>query len=122
MAKDERMQDLMGWAMRERASGNQLQHFAEEIKLALVKATEQGWRLLNIGVHEKSQLQQIQQDKPLEGWMTIVIQDIQELSNLFYKCSFCLEVVDRTVLCVQFSVQALSNHQDVEWVNPNLLY
>ena len=44
----------MGWAMRERAIGNQLQHFAEVIKLALVKAAKQGWRLINRGVAEKT--------------------------------------------------------------------
>ena len=54
MAKDERMQDRIGWAMRERAIGNQLQHCVEGIKLALVKAAKQGWRLINIGVPEKN--------------------------------------------------------------------
>ena len=56
VADDERGQDLMRWAMRERASENQIQHLSEGAKLALIKAGEEGWRLVNSGVPDKNLL------------------------------------------------------------------
>ena len=51
--------DVMGWKMRESESSNQLQHEAEGVKWALIKAAEQGWRLVCIGVPGTDLLQQI---------------------------------------------------------------
>ncbi|XP_071924159.1 uncharacterized protein [Coffea arabica] len=50
VAADCRGQDVMGWKMRESESSNQHQHEAESVKWALIKAAEQGWRLVCIGV------------------------------------------------------------------------
>ena len=78
--------------MKERAVDSQLQHLAEGVKLAQIKAAEQGWRLINIGVPDKNLLQQIQQTKPLAERIVTVVQDIRELSSMFYKCSFYLDI------------------------------
>ena len=121
VACDGRQRELMAWSMRERAVDNHLQHLVEGVKLAQIKATEQGWRLINVGVPDKNLLQQIQRTKPMEKRTTTVIQDILELSSLFYKCSFYLDIGNCNDLTVQFSAQVLSSYQDVEWVNPNLL-
>ena len=53
VAEDGRVQDLMRWPMRERASENQIQHLSEGVKLDLIKAGEEGCSLVNIGVPVK---------------------------------------------------------------------
>ena len=120
VAADCRGQDVMGWKMRERESSNQVQHEAEGVKWALIKATEQGWRLVCIGVPNMDLLQQIQGTKTVGLWLATLIEDIRELSKMFYKCSFCIGKYRRNDLSCLFSAQALSNYFDVEWVNPNL--
>ncbi|XP_027169605.1 uncharacterized protein LOC113769345 [Coffea eugenioides] len=122
VAYDGTQQELLAWGMKERAVDSQLQDLAEGVKLAQIKAAaEQGWRLINIGVPDKNLLQQIQQTKPLAERIVTVVQDIRELSSMFYKCSFYLDIGNTNDLSFQFSAQALSSHQDTEWVNPNLM-
>ncbi|XP_027174467.1 uncharacterized protein LOC113774101 [Coffea eugenioides] len=122
IAANSRGQDVIGWKMRERASESQLQQRAEGVKWALIKAAEQRWRLVCIEVPGKDLLQQIQGSKTANMWIATLINDIRELSTMFYKCSFCLEKYNRNDLSCLFSAQALSNYHDLEWVNPNLLY
>ncbi|XP_027067657.1 uncharacterized protein [Coffea arabica] len=121
VAADSRGQDVLGWKMRERESNNQLQHEAEGVKLALIKAAEQGWRLVCIEVPGKDLLQQIQGIKTVDMWLATLIDDIHELSIMFYKCSFCLGKSNRNDLSCLFRAQVLSNYHDIEWVNPNIL-
>ncbi|XP_071912287.1 uncharacterized protein [Coffea arabica] len=122
IAANSRGQDVIGWKMRERASESQLQQRVEGVKWALIKAAEQRWRLVCIEVPGKDLLQQIQGSKTANMWIATLINDIRELSTMFYKCSFCLGKYNRNDLSCLFSAQALSNYHDLEWVNPNLLY
>ena len=111
----------MGWAFRERAAGSQVQQQAEAIKFALVKAAEQGWRIIKVDVANKQLLEQIQGKKNMDKWTATLLQDIRELSTLFYKCSFCLNEVNKNALTYYFSAHALTNYYDVEWASPKLL-
>ena len=43
VAYDGTQQELLAWALRERAMDNHLQHLVEGVKFAQIKATEQGW-------------------------------------------------------------------------------
>ena len=59
----------MGWAFRERATGNQVQQQAEAIKVALLKAVEQGrWRIIKVDVPGKQLLEQIQGKKNMDKY------------------------------------------------------
>nr|XP_027060796.1 uncharacterized protein LOC113687374 [Coffea arabica] len=73
VAYDGIQQEILAWGMKERAVDSQLQHLAEGVKLAQIKAAEQGWRLINIGVPDKNLLQQIQQTKPLAERIVTVV-------------------------------------------------
>lgn len=122
VAIDRSGQNLMGWKLRERASGNQLQQCAEGVKLALIKAAEQGWRLFSIEIPDTNLLQQILGGRiVVDLLLATLVNDIRELSTMYYKCSFCLGKSNRNDLSSLFSAQALSICSDVEWVNPNLL-
>lgn len=76
------------WALRERMSGDPLQDQAEAVRLALLKAANQGWRHIKVELDNRRLVESIM-DSRYNNWrVSTLIGDIQSICNLFHQCSF----------------------------------
>lgn len=97
MATDSSGQLQAAWMIRERRSGDSLQDQAEAVKLAMIKAANQGWRHIQIEVDNKKLFEYIQRSGHKNSRVAALIDDIQSSSRLFRLCSFSFVDIGKIV-------------------------
>ena len=116
--------DYMGqlqavWALTERTSGDLLQDQAAAVRLALLKAGNQGWSNIQVELDNRKLVEAIKKPSHNNHLMATLLEDIRSICNLFHQCSFSF-AISRKVECIKLSLHALNIWIDEGWVNPNL--
>ena len=94
-----------------------MQDQAEAVRLALLKAANQGWRRITVELDNQRLVEDIMESRYSNWRVATLIEDIKSICNLFHQCSFSFAVSGK-VDSIKLSMHALNIWVDEEWVNP----
>ena len=114
IAKLNRVQTKVEWALVERSSSNKVQDEAEVVRLALMKAKEKRWRRIQISCENRHLISMIKAGAGADIHTCTLVENIKSLINLFQLCSFCVRKSDNMDHCNSLNLYVVSNFRDEE--------
>ncbi|KAL3506601.1 hypothetical protein ACH5RR_031983 [Cinchona calisaya] len=103
------------WAMVERRKGIKQMEEAEAVKMALIKASEEGWRKIVIQSSNKNLVYKLCRKCRDDNVLGTILDDILNLTTLFEKCIFCSQPKEITGICNRIASLPMSSTHDWVW-------